>query len=64
MPIYRDTVIPLADVITPNQFEAEYVFSSQCIMHLSHTPACVYVHTYICMSYGCMCVLYISVFAL
>jgi pyridoxine kinase len=23
MPIYRDTVIPLADVITPNQFEAE-----------------------------------------
>ena len=27
MPIYRDTVIPLADVITPNQFEAEYVSS-------------------------------------
>ena len=24
--IYRDKLLPLADVITPNQFEAEYVF--------------------------------------
>ena len=27
MPIYRNDIIPLADIITPNQFEAEYVFS-------------------------------------
>jgi len=25
LPIYRDDILPLADVITPNQFEAEYV---------------------------------------
>lgn len=23
MPVYRDVVVPLADVLTPNQFEAE-----------------------------------------
>ena len=23
LPIYRDTLIPLADIITPNQYEAE-----------------------------------------
>jgi len=30
VPIYRNDIIPLADVITPNQFEAEYVY----IFHL------------------------------
>jgi len=25
LPIYRSDIIPLADIITPNQFEAEYV---------------------------------------
>lgn len=25
LPIYRDIVIPLADIITPNQFEAQWI---------------------------------------
>jgi pyridoxine kinase len=24
-PLYRDVLLPLADIVTPNQFEAEYV---------------------------------------
>ena len=27
LPVYRDQILPLADIITPNQFEAEYVIS-------------------------------------
>lgn len=26
LPVYRDLIIPMADVITPNQFETELVF--------------------------------------
>lgn len=25
LPVYRDVIVPLADIVTPNQFEAEYV---------------------------------------
>ena len=25
MPVYRDVIVPLADIVTPNQFEIEYV---------------------------------------
>lgn len=25
LPVYRDKVVPVADIITPNQFEAEWV---------------------------------------
>ena len=27
LPVYRDKVVPLADILTPNQFEAEWVQS-------------------------------------
>lgn len=25
LPIYRDTIVPLADIVTPNQYEVELV---------------------------------------
>lgn len=25
LPVYQEEIVPLADIITPNQFEAEYV---------------------------------------
>lgn len=25
LPVYKDKVVPLADILTPNQFEAEWV---------------------------------------
>lgn len=30
MPVYRDEMLALANVITPNQFEAEYVVDEHC----------------------------------
>ena len=30
--IYRDTILPLADIITPNQFEAEWVFNIKLVI--------------------------------
>ena len=58
MPIYRDTVIPLADVITPNQFEAEYVSSVLCcvcvcvcvcvlVSVIKNQGTAMYLHTYL-----------------
>ena len=37
LPIYRDDILPLADVITPNQFEAEYVVVSTDVVLLQHS---------------------------
>ena len=31
LPVYKNEIIPLADVITPNQFEAEYVRVCVCV---------------------------------
>ena len=47
LPVYKNDVIPLADIITPNQFEAEYV----CVCGASvHACTCV------CCAACCVCV--------
>lgn len=42
LPVYKDHVIPLADIITPNQFEAEYVYMYVCV------SVCLFVCLFVC----------------
>lgn len=40
VPVYRDKIVPLADIVTPNQFELEWVHLAQNWFKLEPVPEC------------------------